>query len=280
MTVRSRKPCQPGSQRALDEVAAAPLVPGRVDVTGVRAAARSPSRAASAWRMPLVLLDRALERLTRSGNAEVRSLSSVHMDRAHDRPADLPAGNAHQARMKGEGRSRGTTRSHRSNSTSGRHSRPAPRALPRVIRAAAARAISISNRRRTPIRSSSSVHLAVVLESDAEHHGVEQVPGIPRLHRRTTALLDPDQPALFEQLHPFTDDGPAETELLGEHSFRGKERANEERARDDPPRELVDDDRGKPAGATRTRRVERQPRRHARSFATIFHAETSYVLPE
>ena len=45
----------------------------------------------------------------------------------------------------------------------------------------------------------------VVDESDPEHCGVEQVPRVAPLNRRAAALLDPNEPALLEQLQALSD---------------------------------------------------------------------------
>ena len=57
-------------------------------------------------------------------------------------------------------------------------------------------------------------HVVVVVECDAEHVGVEEVPRAARLHRRPAALLDAHEAALLEELQTLPDDRPAEPELV------------------------------------------------------------------
>ena len=83
----------------------------------------------------------------------------------------------------------------------------------------------------------------VVDERDPEHCRVEQVPRVAALNRCPAALLDPDEPALLEQLQALADRRATEAELLAERRLGRQHGALAECAAENPVSDLLDDDR-------------------------------------
>ena len=80
------------------------------------------------------------------------------------------------------------------------------------------------------------LHGGIMFKRDAQHRGIEQVPELARLNRRAAPLFHPHEPALFQELQPFPQNGPAETELVAQHRLRWKHRPLGQYTSDDPSR--------------------------------------------
>ena len=96
------------------------------------------------------------------------------------------------------------------------------------------------------------LHVGIMFKRDAEHRGIEQVPELARLNRRAAPLFHPHEPALFQELQPFSQNGPAETELVAQHRLRWKHRPLGQYTSDDPSRQLLHHDRGQSCGPCRS----------------------------